>query len=69
MGEPQVCSMVRVPSLEEEDQRRRGRERERPVKERVQHLGRIKGLLMTQGIRDFQPARVRGAKPRATGTH
>lgn len=56
-GEPQVCSIVRVPSLEEEDQRRRGRERERLVKERVQHLGRIKGLLMTQGIRDFQPAR------------
>jgi transposase len=56
-GEPQVCSMVRVPSPEEEDQRRRGRERERLVKERVQHLGRVKGLLMTQGIRDFQPAR------------
>ena len=56
-GEPQVCSIVRVPSLEEEDQRRRGRERERLIKERVQHLGRIKGLLMTQGIRDFQPAR------------
>ena len=56
-GEPQVCSMVRVPSPEEEDQRRRGRERERLVKERVQHLGRVKGLLMTQGVRDFQPAR------------
>jgi transposase len=56
-GEPQVCSMVRVPSPEEEDQRRRGRERERLIKERVQHLGRVKGLLMTQGIRDFQPAR------------
>ena len=56
-GEPQVCSMVRVPSPEEEDQRRRGGERERLVKERVQHLGRVKGLLMTQGVRDFQPAR------------
>jgi transposase len=56
-GEPQVCSMVRVPSPEEEDQRRRGRERERLIKERVQHLGRVKGLLMTQGIGDFQPAR------------
>lgn len=56
-GEVQVCSMVRVPSTEEEDHRRRGRERERLVKERVQHLGRIKGLLMTQGVRDFQPAR------------
>jgi transposase len=49
--------MVRVPSPEEEDRRRRGRERERLVKERVQHLGRVKGLLMTQGVRDFQPAR------------
>lgn len=56
-GERQVCSMVRVPSTEEEDHRRRGRERERLIKERVQHLGRIKGLLMTQGVRDFQPAR------------
>jgi transposase len=56
-GEPQVCSMVRVPSPEEEDRRRRGRERERLVKERVQHLGRVKGLLMTQGVGAFQPAR------------
>jgi transposase len=56
-GERQVCSMVRVPSAGEEDRRRRSRERERLVKERVQHLGRIKGLLMTQGVRDFQPAR------------
>ncbi len=56
-GEKQVCRVVRVPSVEEEDRRRRGRERERLVNERVQHLGRIKGLLMTQGIRDFAPAR------------
>ena len=56
-GEQQVCRMVRVPSPEQEDRRRRSRERERLVKERVQHIARIKGLLMTQGIRDFQPAR------------
>jgi transposase len=56
-GEPQVCRMVRVPSPEQEDRRRRSRERERLVKERVQHIARIKGLLMTQGIRDFEPAR------------
>jgi transposase len=56
-GERQVCSMVRVPSTEQEDHRHRGRERERLIKERVQHLGRIKGLLMTQGVRDFQPVR------------
>lgn len=56
-GESQVCRMVRVPSAEQEDRRRCSRERERLVKERVQHIGRIKGLLMTQGIRDFQPTR------------
>jgi transposase len=54
-GERQVCRMVRVPSPEQEDRRRRSRER--LVKERVQHIARIKGLLMTQGIRDFQPTR------------
>ena len=43
-GERQVCSMARVPGPEEEGRRRRGRERERLIKGRVQHLGRIKGL-------------------------
>jgi transposase len=56
-GETQVCRVVRVPSVEDEDRRRRSRERERLINERVQHLGRIKGLLMTQGVRDFAPAR------------
>jgi transposase len=56
-GEPQVCRMVRVPSLEEEDRRHQTRERERLIRERTQHINRIKGLLMTQGIRDFKPAR------------
>lgn len=56
-GEKQVCRMVRVPSPEQEDRRRRSRERERLIKERVQHVARVKGLLMTQGIRDFEPAR------------
>jgi len=65
-GEKQVCRMVRVPSPEQEDRRRRSRERARLVKERVQHIGRIKGLLMTQGIRDFQPAR-RGWADRLEG--
>jgi transposase len=55
-GEPQVCRMVRVPSLEEEDRRRQTRERERLIRERTQHINRIKGLLMTQGIRAFMPA-------------
>jgi transposase len=56
-GETQVCRVVRVPSPEREDARRRSRERARLVVERGQHTSRIKGLLMTQGIRDFEPTR------------
>jgi transposase len=56
-GEAQVCRVVRVPTPEQEDARRRSRERTRLVVERGQHTNRIKGLLMTQGIRDFEPTR------------
>src|SRR5215213_8893813 len=56
-GETQVCRVVHVPSPEQEDVRRRSRERSRLVVERGQHTNRIKGLLMTQGIRDFEPTR------------
>lgn len=56
-GEPRVCREVRAPSVAQEDDRRRSRERARLVNERGQHLNRIGGLLMTQGIRDFAPAR------------
>lgn len=54
-GEDQVFSAVWVPSLEQEDARRVHRERERLIKERVQHVNRIKGLLATQGIYDYEP--------------
>lgn len=56
-GEAQVCRVVHVPSRDQEDIRRRSRERARLVVERGQHSSRIKGLLMTQGIRDFEPTR------------
>ena len=56
-GEPKVCSIVRVPSIDEEDAKRLHRERQFLMKERVQHIGRIKGLLATQGIHDFWPGR------------
>ena len=56
-GEMQVCRVVHVPTPAQEDARRRSRERARLVVERGQHTSRIKGLLMTQGIRDFEPAR------------
>ena len=54
-GEPRVCSMVRVPTAEEEDRKRRTRERERLLTERTAHTNRIKGLLHGQGIRDAMP--------------
>jgi transposase len=54
-GEPRVCSVVRVPTIEDEDRKRRNRERERLLKERTAHTNRIKGLLHAQGIRDAMP--------------
>ena len=50
-GERHACSLVHVPSRDEEDLRRSHRERDRLVKERTAHTNRIKGLLFTQGIR------------------
>ncbi|HEY0424821.1 MAG TPA: IS110 family transposase [Rhodopila sp.] len=54
-GEKKVCSMVRVPTRDEEDAKRLSREREQLIKERVRHVNRIKGLRATQGIYDYQP--------------
>jgi transposase len=56
-GEPRVCAMVRVPSVDQEDARRTTRERANLLKERVRHVNRIKGLLATQGVYDFEPLR------------
>src|SRR5215475_7650250 len=56
-GEPKVWSVVRVPSVAEEDARRLHRERDRLVCERVQHVNRIKGLCALQGIYDYNPLR------------
>src|SRR3954471_934258 len=50
-GDRQVCSMVRVPTPEEEDGKRPHRERERLVQEKLRIENRIEGLLFTQGIR------------------
>src|SRR5215475_6336002 len=56
-GEPKVWSVVRVPSVAEEDDRRLHRERGRLIGERVQHVNRIKGLLAIHGIYNYQPLR------------
>ncbi len=56
-GEPRVCSMVRAPSPREEDRRRVVRERAVLIRERIAITNRIRGLLMSQGITDYQPLR------------
>jgi transposase len=50
-GEKDVWSVVRVPSVEQEDGRRLHRERERLQKERTAHRNRIGGLLALHGVR------------------
>jgi transposase len=40
--------MLRVPTPEEEDRRRIGRERKTLIAERIEHVNRIKGLLFSQ---------------------
>ncbi|MEC5293844.1 IS110 family transposase, partial [Aurantimonas sp. C2-6-R+9] len=54
-GEPRVCAMVKVPTPEEEDNRRISRERKVLINERVRHVNRIKGLLFAQGISGYEP--------------
>ncbi|HEY2532186.1 MAG TPA: IS110 family transposase [Xanthobacteraceae bacterium] len=56
-GEPKVWSVVRVPSVAEEDARRLHRERDRLIEERGQHVNRIEGLCAIQGIYDYRPMR------------
>jgi transposase len=50
-GERHVWSVVRIPTVDEEDLRRSHRERSRLIHERTAHVNRIKGLLFAQGIR------------------
>ena len=54
-GEPRVCAMVKPPTPEEEDRRRLSRERKVLVAERIEHTNRIKGLLFSQGVSDYDP--------------
>ena len=54
-GEPRVMSAVRVPTVAQEDARRRSRERERLIKEQTGHVNRIRGLLRTMGLPAGEP--------------
>jgi len=54
-GERGHCSMVAVPSIEEEDAKRPNRERENLVGERTRIINRMKSALTRLGIRGFKP--------------
>lgn len=56
-GEKRVWSVVRVPSLEEEDGRQLNREWEALNRERTIHRNRILSLLIQQGIFETSPSR------------
>jgi transposase len=47
--------MVRPPTRAADDSRRLSRERAALLAERIRHANRIKGLLATQGVFDFEP--------------
>jgi transposase len=65
-GERGHCSMVRVPTIAEEDAKRPNRERECLVKERTRLVNRMKGALARLGIRDFKPTLRKAAERLAT---
>src|SRR5512144_2196769 len=50
-GDRRACSMLRVPTPEEEDAKRTHREREHLVQERLRIENRTEALLFTHGIR------------------
>src|ERR1700755_2295734 len=56
-GEPRVCSMVRAPTPQDEDRRRICGGGETLTAEGLRHVNRIKGLLFSQGIGDYEPLR------------
>jgi transposase len=68
-GEPRVCSMVRPPTAEDEDERGICRERAELIEERVRRVNRIKGLLFSPGVGDYQPLRPRSPQADRRDAH
>jgi transposase len=56
-GENKAWSVVRVPSVEEEDERHLHRELETLKKERTMHRNRIRSFLKLHGVSDVEPMR------------
>jgi transposase len=62
-GERDHCKMGAIPTLEEEDAKRLGRERECLVAEQSRLINRMKATLVRLGIRSFNP-KLKGAAER-----
>jgi transposase len=54
-GEKRHCSMVGIPTIEEEDARRPNRERQNLVTEQTRIVNQLKAALVRFGIRSFRP--------------
>jgi len=54
-GEKRHCSMVAIPTAEEEDAKRPNRERDSLVTEQTRIVNQIKAILIRFGIRSFRP--------------
>jgi transposase len=67
-GERGHCSMVAIPTIQEEDARRPNREREKLVGDRTRVINRIKATLIRFGIRTFKPT-LRKAEERLKELH
>jgi transposase len=61
-GKPKHCSMAAIPTLEDEDARRSGRERESLVKECTRIVNRVKANLARLGVRGFKPTLARASE-------
>jgi transposase len=67
-GEVRHCSMVTIPSFEEEDAKRPSRERETLMKERTRLINAMKGDLVRLGVRNFNP-KLRRAQEKLEDVH
>ena len=54
-GEKRHCSMVAIPTIEEEDARRPNRERQNLVTEQTRIVNQMKAIFVRFGIRAFRP--------------
>ena len=60
-GEKKHCSMVAIPTLEEEDAKRQTREPEQLIGKRTGIINRMKATLVRLGIRGFNPKLLQSA--------